>query len=213
MTFAEAGAPPATDSSAAIGAGIAAAVLLAAAGIGLYHSRQSAAPVPPPVPAAAPLVEVRLLAPEKPIVPPEAPEPVIAEPIERRALPKEWRLRGTVYDLLTLKGLAGCALVFTNDYTSTRFETSTDEEGRYRMILPPIAEEGYTLKISLPDYLPSFYSGGKRNYGKMSEASRRAAARSLAGAVPPPTVLSAPGAAPVVTDFYLAPVSLPPAEL
>lgn len=202
MTFAEedeAQAGPGRNPAAMVGA--AALVLAAAVGSYLHQSSPKASSSAP-----APLVDVRALSPAKPSD--DAVPAAELAPIELpKKLPKEWRFRGAVYDLLTLKGVAGCSLIFTNDLTSGRFETSTDDAGNYRMILPPLAEGGYTLKIAQPGYLASFYSSAKHDYRNMPAGARRTAARGLAGAVPQAALLSAPGAAPVINDFFLAPAS------
>ena len=99
-----------------------------------------------------------------------------ADPDEPDAA-REWRLRGVVYDLTTLKPLPGCAMTFTDDVAHSQERHVTDVRGRYRITLPALADRGYQLTVEKPGY-------AKSELGPLQPDDER----------------------PLVTDFHLAPV-------
>jgi hypothetical protein len=120
---------------------------------------------------------------------------------------KEWKLRGTVYDLTTLKPLAGCAVVFTDVETNRSIQTRTDSAGGYRTIVPPLGEgAGYSVTIGKNGYAPNYLDPGTEGVRQMDAAQRKELARDLAATLTatPATVESA-SEKPLVTDFFLAP--------
>ena len=121
--------------------------------------------------------------------------------------PREWRLRGEVYDLTTLKPLAGCAVQFSDPATNRSIKTRTDSSGRYRAIVPPLTDgSGYSVAIEKSGYAPNYLNPGTAGVREMDARRRREMARDLAetlGAAP--ATVSSESEKPVVTDFYLAP--------
>lgn len=129
-----------------------------------------------------------------------APAPKAAKPVA------EWKLRGHVYDLTTLKPLAGCRLEFVDEETNLRRETRSDSTGRYRIILPPLDGRGYVVSASKSGFAPNYLDPSTPGVRELDAADRGALAKSLATALSAsPASVQAEGAAPVVTDFYLAP--------
>lgn len=117
----------------------------------------------------------------------------------------EWRLRGRVFDLATLAPIDGVKLTFSDPETDKRFETMSDAAGRYRTIVPPLARRGYNARVSRAGYAPTYLDPGVQDVPALPETARRALCAKLASAVEPPASLRPRGAAPLVTDFYLAP--------
>ena len=128
----------------------------------------------------------------------------------RRAAPKpavkEWKLRGTVYDLTTLKPLAGCALTFRDETTGKNVETRTDSAGRYRALVPPLSDRGYLASVAKDGYAANYLDPATEGVGGMDAGRRGGLAKGLAATLTPtPASVQAPNAEPLVTDFYLAP--------
>jgi len=122
------------------------------------------------------------------------------------APPSEWKLRGSVYDLTTLTPLAGCRVEFVDEPTNFRRQTRTDSTGRYRMILPPLDGRGYFVTVGKNGYAPNYLDPATPGVRDLDAANRRALARDLSATLTAsPASLQAESAAPVVTDFYLAP--------
>lgn len=161
---------------------------------------------------AVPSVPAREALPELAAPAPEAPqgEPLIAvtaaSPEPEEPLPAEWRLRGVVYDLETLKPLAGCAMVFSDAQSNTRRETMTDGQGRYRIIVPPLSGRGYSAAINHPGYAKAYLDPEAQGVSGISEEQRRWMAAELLKSLHGPYVVEPRGAEPKVTDFYLAPL-------
>lgn len=120
--------------------------------------------------------------------------------------PKEWRLRGVVYDLVTLQPIPHCSLFFIDPNTHSRFETSTDDLGSYRTILPSLHDQGYTVELEKEGYARSYLNPGTENVAQMKEDYRRTIAFDLAKTFTAPYEVAADGGAPLKTDFYLAPL-------
>jgi len=118
---------------------------------------------------------------------------------------KEWKLRGYVYDLLTLKPVPRCRLVLSDLKTSARFETATDAGGRYRAILSPLPGRGYMVNIPQPGYASSYLDPGAEGVRDKPESERQELCRDLAATVLQPASLQPHGSDPLVTDFYIAP--------
>lgn len=122
--------------------------------------------------------------------------------------PREWRLRGAVYDLVTLKPVAGARLVLTDNETNFRAETVTNAKGQYRTILPPLREHGYLVAISKPGYAKSYAGPESAGARDLDAGSRKELARQLGRAVEEPASLEPGGEEPLVTDFFLAPLDI-----
>lgn len=142
----------------------------------------------PPPPAVAPIVAP----------PPPAPKPV--------KMVKEWKFRGKVYDLTTLKPLAGVQLDFTDPETNKNIRTRSNSTGLYRAIVPSLPDRGYSLTAAKNGYSPNYLDPGTEGVRQMSEAERKELADGLAATLTAsPASMQGIGAAPLVTDLYLAP--------
>lgn len=129
-----------------------------------------------------------------------------APPPPKAAPPKEWRLRGKVYDLATLKPLAGVSLEFVDEASNTSRRTRTDASGAYRIIVPPLDGRGWAVKAAKGGYSSNYLDPATPGVRELSAADRRALAKDLAATLSAaPASVAAESADPVVTDFYLAP--------
>lgn len=122
--------------------------------------------------------------------------------------PREWRLRGRVYDLVTLKPVPGAMIVLLDNETNARAETMTNKEGRYRTVLPPLRERGYVVAIKKSGYAQSYAGPESAGVKDLDAGSRKELARQLSRSVESPTSLEPGSEAPLVTDFFLAPLDV-----
>ena len=125
--------------------------------------------------------------------------------LERKEEP--WRLRGTVYDLVTLEPLRGVSMTFLDSQSDTRLKTVTDRQGRYRVTLPPLHMRGYSVKISRDGYASDYLNPGAQNVRGLPHEDRTRLSRELAQSVNGPYDVEAVGGEPLTTDFYLAPLA------
>jgi hypothetical protein len=108
----------------------------------------------PSVPAAAPAP-----APSPITVPPPPAPAVLPAPIAAPAPPVQnsWIFTGEAYDLITLKPIRGASLYFTSIGGGQPTVGTTDENGRFKMYLPPTPPGGgYQLTAKHPDYLDGY---------------------------------------------------------
>ena len=140
--------------------------------------------------------------------PPPPPAAVPATPAQKPLPPvKEWRLRGHVYDLMTLRPVARCAIILSDLETDAHFETATDDAGLYRAILPPLPGRGYSVGVTHTNHAATYLDPAVLEVPRMPIEVRRNLCRELATAVRGPITLQPLGSSPLVTDFYLAPLS------
>jgi len=137
---------------------------------------------------------------------------IIKEPPPKKVKSvKEWKLRGFVYDLLTLKPVPSCKITLSDLDTNAHFETATDaagpEAGRYRAILPPLPDRGYLIDIAAPGYVTAYLNPGTEGIRHKSAGERQELCKELGTAVLQPSSLQPHGADPLITDFFIAPVS------
>lgn len=190
---------------------LAAACLL---GTGLwYFYGKSPPPEPPPVvleapPAPKPALEVRRYDP-----PPEIETGAETSPTAAPALEEspgaEWRMRGKIYDLISLNPIPICMIVFIHPHTSARYETSTANDGSYKTIVPSLAKGGYAVAFSHPDYQSSYWMTSYNEANALSRTQRRQEAMRLVGIVNVPVNLAPEGKKPVSSEFFLIPKRLP----
>lgn len=105
----------------------------------LVVSGETPKPAAPPRPAAAPAAAA------------EAPKP-------RKPKGPRWVFEGTIFDLLTTRGVFGAKLVFVNADGDVVGETDSGPAGRYKISVPP--GTGYKLKISHGDYTDRYIDEG-----------------------------------------------------
>lgn len=119
---------------------------------------------------------------------------------------RSWRLRGSVYDLTTLRPLPDCEITLVDEKSNRRIETRTDASGRYRTVVPALADGGYVVGISKEGYSPAYLDSAQDGVPTMSPSQRGALARDLAKSfTSQPASIQTANAAPLITDFYLAP--------
>lgn len=119
---------------------------------------------------------------------------------------REWKLRGTVYDLVTLKPVPGCAVTFVDNETNDKITTTSNAKGLYRAIVPPLPERGYQVSVSKSGYAKTYLEPGLQEPAQLDEATRRGMASDLAASIAQPSTVLPPGGEPHVTDIYLAPL-------
>jgi hypothetical protein len=121
--------------------------------------------------------------------------------------PTEWKLRGAVYDLTTLKPLAGCTLLFTDSETNRSVKTRTDSAGRYRAVVRPLdGGKGYDVAVEKSGYAPNYLNPATESVREMAPGQRKELARDLSATLAAaPATISTASEKPLVTDFYLAP--------
>ncbi len=121
------------------------------------------------------------------------------------AAASEWRLRGAVYDLITLRPIAGCRVTLVNEQTNRRVETQTTTDGRYRTMVPSVSG-GYVVELEKRGYAPIYLNSDAGSPRDMSAQRRRALASDLAKTFTrTPTTIAPSDGRPFSTDFYLAP--------
>ena len=118
--------------------------------------------------------------------------------------PREWKFRGAVRDLVSLRALSGCKLTFTDQEEQKSASTVTGKDGRYRIILPPLEGRGYYVTIEREDYARAYLDPGA-DVERMEEERRLQTAKELATTVGRPAELAPFKDAPLETDFFLAP--------
>jgi len=107
------------------------------------------APAPvPPAPAPVPPVPLPV-----PVPPAPAPAPASVPP----PVQNSWIFEGQAYDLISLKPIRGAQLFFTNIGGGEPTVGTTDNQGRFKMYLPPTPlGGGYKLTAKHPDYLDGY---------------------------------------------------------
>lgn len=117
----------------------------------------------------------------------------------------EWRMRGVIYDLITLKPVPNVHMIFTDNVTNSRAQIKTDPEGRYRVLLPTLSGRGYLVSLSKAGYEKSYLDPGTEGVADMPMDRRLEITRELSSVIAEPASLQPNGDTPLVTDFHLAP--------
>ena len=117
----------------------------------------------------------------------------------------EWRMRGAIYDLVTLNPVPNVTLNFIDNETNSRAQIQTDTRGRYRTVLPPLTGCGYIVTIAKDGYQKSYLDPGTEGVREMSLERRSEISKELAALVAEPAMIEPNSDAPLQTDFYLAP--------
>ena len=119
-----------------------------------------------------------------------------------------WIFEGSVFDLETLRPLAGAELVFSSKNLGRAFRTKTDGKGRYGLRVPFLKGSAvYTVRILRKGYARSYLD--PQNQGVMDRPlnERRRLSRTLNGSLLGPYPLQGLAARPLDVDFYLAPLT------
>ena len=117
----------------------------------------------------------------------------------------EWRMRGSIYDLITLKPVPGVMMTFTDYSTNSRAQILTDANGRYRTILPPLNGHGYLVTLSKSGYAKTYLDPWTESVSRMPLKRRQELVREMTSRIAEPASLQPASATPLVTNFHLAP--------
>lgn len=118
---------------------------------------------------------------------------------------KEWKMRGVIYDLITLQPVPGVHMIFTDNDTNSRAQILTDSSGRYRAILPTLAGRGYLITLSKTGYSNSYLNPGTEGVAEMPLARREELVKELSSVIGESYSLQPNSDTPLVTDFHMAP--------
>ncbi|UPT72410.1 MAG: hypothetical protein M0D55_10455 [Elusimicrobiota bacterium] len=131
---------------------------------------------------------------------------ITAAPTKRKAV-REWKLRGGIYDLITLKPVPGVRMVFTDNATNSRAHIVTDQQGRYKVVLPPLTDpdRGYLVSITKAGYETTYLNPGTEGVAEMPLERRQEMVRELSTLIGEPATVHPDSETPLVTDFHLAP--------
>lgn len=117
----------------------------------------------------------------------------------------EWKMRGVIYNLITLKPVSGVHLIFTDNKTSLRIPIDADSQGRYRALLPSLVGRGYVVTMLKPGYKSTYLDPGIEGVPSLPVERRRELVRDLSSLLSQPYVFEPDSGAPLVADFYLSP--------
>jgi len=118
-----------------------------------------------------------------------------------------WIFEGSVFDLETLRPLAGAELVFSSKSPGRTFRTKTDQKGRYGLRVPFLKDHAvYAVRILRKGYARSYLDPQTQGVTDMPLDERRRLSRTLDGSLLGPYPLQGLAARPLEVDFYLAPL-------
>jgi len=117
----------------------------------------------------------------------------------------DWKMRGVVYDLITLKPQAEAILTFTDNMTNSRAQITSDASGRYRALLPPLVGRGYVVTLFKVGYEKTCLDPRVAGVSGLPLSRRRELVKELASMISPPYDFEPDSEEPVFADFYLAP--------
>ncbi len=117
----------------------------------------------------------------------------------------EWKMRGVIYDLVTLQPVPGVHMIFTDNETNSKAQLVTDAQGRYRIILPPLPDRGYMVTVSKPGYSKTYLDPGTEGVSEKTLDERKQLAAELSTLIKEPSTVQPNSDTPLVTDFHLAP--------
>jgi hypothetical protein len=169
-----------------------------------------AAPAPPvvaatPVPAPPVLPAPPAPAPA-PVTLPARPERVGNLPIPPLNSQSQWAFYGRVYDLITLRPVAGVQLNFQSTSNGGGMQARTDEHGRFLVVLPRLSSGSYEIRGSHPKYASPVLYEPDIPYAKLPLAQRRDIARSAQdGDMTLPPLSDVAGEESLLRNLFLAP--------
>ena len=137
-------------------------------------------------------------------------KPASRGPVEDLPIPSmdsssQWAVYGRVYDLITLKPVAGAEINFRGNGAGMG-SAQTDADGRYVVTLPRLSQGGYELHASHPAYAPSALYEGDIPYAHLSLQERRGiVSNAQDGDMTLPTLNDVSGEASLRRDVFLAP--------
>ncbi|HVA66949.1 MAG TPA: hypothetical protein VNK24_08490 [Elusimicrobiota bacterium] len=119
-----------------------------------------------------------------------------------------WIFEGSVFDLETLRPVAGAELAFSSKISGRTFHTKTDRKGRYGLHVPFLRGSAfYTVRILRKGYARSYLDPQTQGVMYMPLDKRRRLSRTLNGSLLGPYPLQGLAARPLQVDFYLAPLA------
>jgi len=170
----------------------------------------SGSDAPQPAPPAAGLQSLaqpgpdHAAAPDAGRLPP--PAPAAAETPAAAPARSDWSVRGLVYDLFTLKPVAGARVTFTSRESGQVIVTRSDAAGRYSLLLPRVSAGGYDITVRHGRYQQTYLEENEPPYRSMSDERRQeAASQLLQSAVLHVPFLPAPEEETVEHDLVLLP--------
>lgn len=128
-------------------------------------------PEPPPEPpreARPPLQEFS-----------ESGKPSARAPARRPKPSPFWRVRGRVYDLMTLQPVAGARLAFREVEGAKTYRAASTESGAYALRLPKLGSGGYAVSVAHPSYGKVFLEEASPPFHEQSLVRRREAREML----------------------------------
>ena len=118
----------------------------------------------------------------------------------------DWSVRGLVYDLFTLKPVAGARVTFTSRESGQVIVARSDAAGRYGLRLPRVSSGGYDVAVRQKRYQQTYLEENEPPYRSMSgERRQEAASQLLQSAVLHVPFLPAPEEETVEHDLVLLP--------
>lgn len=146
----------------------------------------------------------------KPAVPEETGPGIVSitpTPGKNRRVVREWKLRGRIYDLVTLKPIPDVHMIFTDNATNSKAQIVTDHQGFYKVVLPPLTEpaRGYLVELSKGGYEKAYLNPGTDGVSEKPVEERKQMARELATLILEPYPVHPASEDPLVTDFHMAP--------
>jgi len=123
----------------------------------------------------------------------------------KQKIVSEWRMRGVIYDLITLEPIPGVHMIFTDNETNSKAQIVTDSAGRYRALLPVLGDHGYLVTLSKSGYSKSYLNPGTEGVAEMPLARREELAKELSSVIGEAFSLEPNSDTPLVTDFHMAP--------
>ncbi len=123
----------------------------------------------------------------------------------RDKIVREWKMRGVIYDLVTLLPVPDVDMIFTDNATNSRAQIRTDSLGRYRAVLPALTGSGYLVSLSKAGYAKTYLDPGTEGVAEMTVARRKELVQELSSQIMPPASLQPNSDTPLVTDFHMAP--------
>jgi len=124
--------------------------------------------------------------------PPEPP------PAQKKA--SKTRVTGTIFDLVSLKGVEGVAITFVDTSGGQPIVTQSGPDGNFRISLPA-SSRGYELQVRQEDYLPKYIPD--QSYRSMSEDDRKAEAKKYAQFSPPNPLIASGGESDLRLNFAM----------
>lgn len=90
-----------------------------------------------------------------------------------------WTLRGQVFDLLSLKPVAGAALTFTDTFSGESYRAQSDARGAYAVEVPKGSGAAYQVLVRRRGFKADYLEDSEPSFLTRAPAARREAAREM----------------------------------